>query len=88
MQAMTATLVRHLNERGYNFSIITTGISSHACFPLEEIGVRLLSFFVERRPLLSVTCEGVVLSTRSVSNETENAMVQTKPKGENTIGNR
>ena len=73
MQATTVTHVRHLNEQGYNFSIKTTGISSHACCPLEKKGVWLLSvsFFVERRPLLSLTREGVVLSTRSVSNETD-----------------
>ena len=56
MQAMTTTLVRHLNEQGYNyFSIITTRISSHVCCPLQEKGVLLLSLsvFVERRPLLS-----------------------------------
>ena len=46
MQAMTATLVRHLNEQGYNFSIITIGISSHVCCPLGEKGVRLLSLFI------------------------------------------
>ena len=43
MQATTATLVKHLNEQGYNFSIKTTGISSHVCFLLEKKGVRLLS---------------------------------------------
>ena len=43
MKAMTATLVRHLNEQGYNFSIITTGLSSHVCCPLGEKSVRLLS---------------------------------------------
>ena len=43
MQAVTATLVRHLNEQRYNFSIIPKGISSHVCCPLEEKDVRLLS---------------------------------------------
>ena len=43
MQATTVTHVRHLNEQGYNFSIKTTGISSHACCPLEKKGVWLLS---------------------------------------------
>ena len=42
-QAMTATLFRHLNEQGYKFSMITTGISSHVRYLLEEKGVRLLS---------------------------------------------
>ena len=43
MQTMTATLFRHLNEQGYKFSMITTGISSHLRYLLEEKGVRLLS---------------------------------------------
>ena len=42
-QTMTATLFRHLNEQGYKFSMITTGISSHVRYLLEEKGVRLLS---------------------------------------------
>ena len=44
MQVMTATIFRRLNEQGYKFSMITTGISSHARCPLEEKGVWLLSF--------------------------------------------
>ena len=49
MQTMTATLFRHLNEEGYKFSMITTEISSHVRYLLEEKGVRLLSlsYFVE-----------------------------------------
>ena len=43
MQAMTATLFRHLNEQGYKFSIIKTGISSHIRYLLEEKGIRMLS---------------------------------------------
>ena len=31
------------NEQGYKFSMITTGISSHVRYLLEEKGVRLLS---------------------------------------------
>ena len=42
-QTMTSTLFSHLNEQGYKFSMITTGISSHVRFLLEEKGVRLLS---------------------------------------------
>ena len=38
MQAMTATLFRHLNEQGYKFSIITTGISSHIRYLLKKKG--------------------------------------------------
>ena len=40
---LTATLFRHFNEQGCKFSMITTGISSHARYLLEEKGVRLLS---------------------------------------------
>ena len=43
MQAMTATLFRHLNEQGYKFSIVTTGISSHIRYLLEEKGIRMLT---------------------------------------------
>ena len=73
MQAMTATLFRHLNEQGYTFSIITTGISSHVRCPLEEKGVRLLSFsFLSSEDhYLKKTCDGLVFST-SIGNETEN----------------
>ena len=71
MQAMTATLFRHLNEQGYKFSMITTGISSQVRCPLEEKGVRLLSFSFLSRPLFKKTWDGLVFST-SVANETEN----------------
>ena len=40
---MTATLFRHLNEQGYKFSMITTGISIQVRYLLEEKGGRLLS---------------------------------------------
>ena len=43
MQTMTATLFSHLNEQRYKFSMITTGISSHVRYLMEETGVRLLS---------------------------------------------
>ena len=43
MQTMTATLFSHLNEQGYKFSMITTGISSHVRYLMEEKGVWLLS---------------------------------------------
>ena len=42
-QTMRATLFRHLNEQGYKFSMVTTGISSHVRYLLEEKGVPLLS---------------------------------------------
>ena len=34
---------RHFNEQGCKFSMITTGISSHVHYLLEEKGVQLLS---------------------------------------------
>ena len=43
MQTMTATLFSHLNEQRYKFSMITTGISSHVRYLMEEKGVWLLS---------------------------------------------
>ena len=39
---MTATLFRHLDEQGYKFSMITTGISSHEQCLWEEKGVMWL----------------------------------------------
>ena len=80
MQTMTATLFRHLNEQGYKFSMITTGISSHVRYLLEEKGVRLLSlsYFVERRPLLKHPCDGLFFSTSVALNETENLNIWSK----------
>ena len=66
--------------------MITTGISSHVRYLLEEKGVR----FVERRPLLKHRpCDGLFFST-SVANETRRFkhLVQTEPMGENTITNK
>ena len=82
---MTATLFRYLNEQGYKFSMITTEISSHERYLLEE-GVRLLSSSLlenEKHP-----CNGLFFST-SVANETVNFkhLARTKPMGENTITN-
>ena len=51
---MTATLFRYLNEQGYKFSMITTEISSHVRYLLEEKGVRLLSLSLRARELLLV----------------------------------
>ena len=42
-QAITATLFRDLNEQGYKFFMITTGISSQVHYLLEEKGVWFLS---------------------------------------------
>ena len=69
---MTATLFRHLNEQGYKFSMITTGISSHVRYLLEKKGVRLLSLsLLERGPLLKHPSDGLFFSA-SVANETGN----------------
>ena len=51
---MTATLFRQLTEQGYKFSMITTEISSHVRYLLEEKGVRLLSLSLRARELLLV----------------------------------
>ena len=77
---MTATLFRHLNEQGYKFSMITTGISSHVRYLLEEEGARLLSlsYFVERRPLLKHPFGGLFFSTSVALNETENLNIWSK----------
>ena len=63
---MTATLFRHLNEQGYKFSMITTGISSHVRYLVKEKGVRCRA-----KTLLKHPCDGLFLST-SVAKETEN----------------
>ena len=56
------------------------------CCPLEEKGVRLPSFCQAKTSMK--TCDGLVLSITE-ANETENFndkhLVQTKPKGENTV---
>ena len=68
---MTATLFRHLNEQGYKFSMITTGISSHVRYLLEEKGVRLLSLSLlsNRTPIkTAVSMRWSVFST-SVAND-------------------
>ena len=51
---MTATLFRQLTEQGHKFSMITTEISSHVRYLLEEKGVRLLSLSLRARELLLV----------------------------------
>ena len=78
MQTMTATLFRHLNEQGYKFSMITTGISSHLRYLLEEKGVRLLSLSLRW---------SVFFYLSSKRNRKFKHLVQTKPMGENTITN-
>ena len=72
MQATTVTHVRHLNERiqffhqnNRDFKPRMLSVGEERCL------VALCKFFVERRPFLSPAREGVILSTRSVSNETD-----------------
>ena len=83
---MIATLFRHLNEQGYKFSMITTGISSHVRYLLEEKGVRLISL----RLLWSKTSmrwSVFFFYLSSKRNRKFKHLVQTKPMGENTITN-
>ena len=92
MQAMTATLFRHLNEQGYTFSIITTGTSSHVRCPLEEKGVRLLSFsFLSSEDLYlkkNMRWSRFFYVNRKRNRKFNHKhLVQTKPMGENTISN-
>ena len=88
-KAMTATLFRHLNEQGYKFSMITTGISSHVRYFLEEKGVRLLSLrlLLSEDLKTSVRWSGFFFYLRSKRNRKFKHLVQTKPMGENTITN-
>ena len=92
MQAMTATLFRHLNEQGYKFSMIATGISSHVRCPLEEKAVRLLSFsfflssedfYLNKHARSGFFC----LSSKRDRKFNRKHRVQTKPMGENSISN-
>ena len=86
MQATTVTHVRHLNEQGYNFSIKTTGISSHAYCPLEKKGVWLLSVsFLSSEDLFYHQHARVwfFLPDQYQKNRLDDKhLVQTKPKGE------
>ena len=77
---MTATLFKHLNEQGYKFSMVTTGISSHIVTLFvggERCPVAVFESFVEQRPLLKHPCDGLFFST-SVPNETENLNIWSK----------
>ena len=63
MQAMTATLVRHLNEQtqffhhnNKDFKPCMLSVGGERC------PVSLFKFFVERRPLF-ISCNGLFLST-------------------------
>ena len=95
-QARTATLFRHLNEQGYiqvfhdnirDFQSRTLFVGGDRC------PVALFKSFVERRPLLKHSCDGlfcfVFFFSNSVANVTEKFknLVQTKPMSENIITN-
>ena len=86
MQATTVTHVRHLNEQGYNFSIKTTGISSHACCPLEKKGVWLLSVSFLSSEDLFITntrgCGSFYPISIKRNRLDDKHLVQTKPKSE------
>ena len=83
---MTATLLKHLNEQGYKFSMITTGISSHVRYLLEEKGVRLLYLSLLWREDLSMRWS-VFFYLSSKRNRKLKHLVQTNPMGKNTITN-
>ena len=83
---MTATLFKHLNEQGYKFSMITTGISSHVRYLLEEKGVRLLSLSLLWSEDPSMRWS-FFLPDSSKRKRKFKHLVQTKPMGENTISN-
>ena len=70
---MTASIFRHLNEKGYKvFHDNNRDFKSRALFVGEErCPFALFKSFVERRPLLKYPCDCLFLST-SVANETEN----------------
>ena len=85
---MTATLFRHLNEQGYKFSMIKTGISSQVRYLLEEKGVRLLSLSRgAKTPVKTSMRWSVFFYFTSKRNRKFKHLVQTKPMGENTISN-
>ena len=75
-QTMTATLSGHLNEQGFKFSMITTGISSHIHYLLEEKGVWLLSLSLcgAKTSIKTSNVIGLFFPT-SVANETKNLNV-------------
>ena len=68
--------------------MITTGISSHVRYLLEEKGVRLLSLSLLWSEELSMRCSVFFfLPGSSKRNRKFQDLVQTKPMGENTITN-
>ena len=89
MQTMTATLFSHLNEQRYKFSMITTGISSHVRYLMEEKGVWLLSLSLFWSEDLYENIQAMVcfFYLSSKRNQKFKHLVHTKPMGENTITN-
>ena len=83
---MTATLFKHLNEQGYKFSMITTGISSHVRSLLEEKGVRLLSLSLLWSEDFSMRWS-VFFYLSSKRKRKFKHLVKNKPMGENTVTN-
>ena len=80
---MTATLFRHLNEQGYKFSMITTGISSHVRYLSEEKGVRCRA----KTSIKTSMRWSVSFYLSSKGNRKFKHLVQTKPMGEKIITN-
>ena len=84
-QARTATLFGHLNEQGYiqvfhdnnrDFKSRTLFVGGDRCL------VAIFKSFVERRPLLKHSCDGLFcffFFSTSVANETENLNIWFKP---------
>ena len=81
---MTATLFRHLNEQGYKFSMITTGISSHVRY---LSGCSLKVFCRAETSIKTSMRWSVSFYLSSKRNRKFKHLVQTKPMGENTITN-
>ena len=88
---MTATLFRHLNKQGYKFSIMTTGISSHIRYLLEEKGIRMLSLslLLSKDSIKSLAMQWSVFFfyLSSKRNRKFKHLVQTKLMGKNIITN-
>ena len=71
MQTMTATLFSHLNEQGYKFSMITTGISRHVRYLLDEKGAGA-------KTSIKTSMRWSVFFSTSVANETEHLNIWSK----------
>ena len=85
---MTASLFRHLNEKGYKvFLDNNRDFKSRALFVGEErCPVTLFGSFVERRPSIKRSMPwSVFFYLSSKQNRKFKHLVQTRPIGENTI---